>query len=164
MKPILLGGLLASIAGFLLLAVLDANDSHLRSVTDMALLGFGIGACMPTSLVLVQNAAERGDVGAATGSLLFLRSMGGAFGSTLVGALLAARFAGRMVELGVSQPIDLGALRGHHVGPALDVATRGLAQQALESGFHLAFLACAAMLGVALAICLGLRDTVLKSA
>lgn len=163
-KPILLAGLVLSIAGFLLLSVLDAGDSHLRSVLDMALLGFGIGACMPTSLVLVQNAAERGDVGAATGSLLFLRSMGGAFGSTLVGALLAARFASRMLRLGVSRPIDLSALRGHHAAAmGLDPATRALAQQALESGFHLAFLACAAMLALGLAICLGLRDTVLKS-
>ncbi len=162
-KPILLGGLALSVIGFLLLAVLDAGDSHLRSVLDMALLGFGIGACMPTSLVLVQNAAEHGDVGAATGSLLFLRSMGGAFGSTLVGALLAARFAGRLLQLGVSRPIDLSALRGGHAAIGLDPATRALAQQALESGFHLAFFACAAMLGVALAICLGLRDAVLKS-
>ena len=164
-KPILLGGLVMSIAGFVLLAMLDSGDSHLRSVFDMALLGFGIGACMPTSLVLVQNAAEHRDVGAATGGLLFLRSMGGAFGSTLVGALLAARFAGRMRQLGVERPVDLSALRGHHAaGTALDTATTGLAQQALASGFHLAFFACAAMLGVALAICLGLRDTVLKSA
>ncbi len=162
-KPILLGGLLMSVAGFLLLAMLDARDGHVRSVIDMALLGFGIGACMPTSLVLVQNAAEQGDVGAATGSLLFLRSMGGAFGSTLVGALLAARFASKLLQLGVSRPIDLSGLRGHHVATGLDAATRGLAQQALESGFHLAFFACAAMLGVALAVCLGLRDTVLKS-
>ncbi len=161
-KPILLGGLALSAAGFVLLAVLDVRDSHVRTVFDMALLGFGIGACMPTSLVLVQNAAEHGDVGAATGSLLFLRSMGGAFGSTLVGALLAARFAGRLLQLGVGRPIDLAALRGHHIATGLDAATRGLAQQALESGFHLAFFACAAMLGLALLICLGLRDTILK--
>ena len=40
-------------------------------------------------MICVQNAAERRDLGAATGCMLFLRSMGGAFGSTLVGALLA---------------------------------------------------------------------------
>ena len=161
-KPILLGGLVLSVLGFLLLAILDAGDSHLRSVIDMALLGFGIGACMPTSLVLVQNAAERRDVGAATGSLLFLRSMGGAFGSTLVGALLAGRFASRLLHLGVTRPIDLSDLRGHG-SAAIDAATRALAQRALESGFHLAFFACAAMSAVALAICVGLQDSILKS-
>ena len=77
--------------------------------------------------------------------------------------MLAARFASRMLALGVSRPIALSALRAHHAGIGLDAATRGSAQQALESGFHLAFFACAGMLGVALAICLGLRDTVLKS-
>jgi len=161
-KPILLGGLALSVLGFLLLATLDAGGGHLCSVVDMALLGIGIGSCMPTSLVLVQNAAERRDVGAATGGLLFLRSMGGAFGSTLVGALLAGRFASRLRHLGVTRPIDLSDLRGHG-GAAIDVTTRALAQRALESGFHLSFFACAAMSAVALVICVGLRDSVLKS-
>ena len=43
---------------------------------------------MPTSLVLAQNLAAAG-YGAATGLLLLLRAMGGAFGATLAGALLA---------------------------------------------------------------------------
>ena len=68
---------------------------------------------MPSSLVCVQNAAERRDIGAATGCLLFLRSMGGAFGSTLVGALLASGFAARLARLGITAHIDLGEVRQH---------------------------------------------------
>ena len=60
----------------------------------------------------VQNAAERRDVGAATGALLFLRSMGGAFGSTLVGAILVSRFADVAAGLGLPTQIDLSEVRG----------------------------------------------------
>ena len=46
----------------------------------------------------VQMAPDRQDIGAATGCLLFLRSMGGAFGSTMVGALLASGFTARLAS------------------------------------------------------------------
>jgi len=62
------------------------NTPEVLSVAYQLILGISVGVIMPTSLVATQNAAERRDVGVATGMLLFLRSMGGAFGSTLVGA------------------------------------------------------------------------------
>ena len=55
--------------------------------------------------------AERRDIGAATGCLLFLRSMGGAFGSTMVGALLASGFASHLAAIGVTAHVDLGEIR-----------------------------------------------------
>ena len=70
----------------------------------MLVAGAGIGLCQTPSLVAVQNAAERRDVGAATAALLFLRSMGAAFGSTLVGSLLASRFAARLAAGGSDIP------------------------------------------------------------
>ena len=63
-------------------------------------LGAGIGLVMPSSLVMVQNAAERRDVGVATGCLLFLRSMGGASAAPSAGALLANRFASDAARYG----------------------------------------------------------------
>jgi hypothetical protein len=135
------------------------------SVIDMLVVGFGIGITMPSSLVLVQNAAERRDVGAATGTLLFLRSMGAALGSTLVGTMLAAHFAAGLAAAGAaSAGIDLGALRGHGAsGLKLPPEMREVAMAALASGFHMAFLACAVLAAIALVTCIGLRDLPLKS-
>ena len=62
-QPVLVIGLLAAIAGCALLAALHGNGAPWVLVTAMALTGGGIGACMPTSLVMVQNAAAPGDVG-----------------------------------------------------------------------------------------------------
>jgi len=119
---------------------------------------------MPSNLLMVQNAAERRDVGIATGSLLFLRAMGSAVGSTLVGTLLASRFAAGLAAQGVTIPIDLGALRGAGARLALDPAVQAAARVALADGFRATFLACAGMTALGFLACLALRDLPLKSA
>jgi EmrB/QacA subfamily drug resistance transporter len=164
-KVIVLGGLLLSVIGYALLAVLGSGTSHLVAVLDMLVVGFGLGITMPSVLVIVQNAAERRDVGVATGTLLFLRSMGAALGSTLVGTLLAARFAAGLAASGASSAgIDLGALREHAGAQlALSPQVRAAAMAGLSGGFHIAFLACAALAGIGWLTCLGLRDLPLKS-
>ena len=164
-KILLVSGLIASIAGFGLLATLGSSSSTWLAFLAMTVVGFGIGITMPASLVVVQNAAERRDVGSATGALLFLRSMGAAFGSTLVGALLAERFSGGLAQSGASRTIDIGEMRGNATDAlnGLDPAVLAVAKHALESGFHLAFGACAIFGAVALAVCAGMRDLPLQS-
>jgi EmrB/QacA subfamily drug resistance transporter len=163
-KIILVAGLAATTIGFLLMATIGAASSRWLIALYMVVIGIGIGLCMPASLVVVQNAAERRDVGAATGGLLFLRSMGGAFGSTMVGALLTGTFDHRLRSLGIAHPIDLGTLRGAAGGPAqLDAATRAIAGVALDSGFVVAFLGCAALAAAALVVSFGMRDLPLQS-
>ncbi len=163
-KVLVLAGLALSMVGYGLLAVLGDASSHALAVVDMVVVGFGLGITMPSNLVIVQNAAERRDVGVATGTLLFLRSMGAALGSTLVGTLLAARFAAALAAAGAGHAVDLGALRGHGAAHlALTPELRAAATAGLTNGFHIAFLACAGLAAIALLTCLGLRDLPLKS-
>ena len=121
-------------------------------------LGCGIGATMPTVLITVQNAAASRDVGAATGSLLFLRSMGGAFGSTVVGTILTLKFNAGLVAMGLAA-VDLGSLRGEG-GPGLSLSQ---ARAALMPGFMVAFGLCAALMAVAILIARGMKDQPLRS-
>jgi EmrB/QacA subfamily drug resistance transporter len=163
-KIIVQGGLAASVLGFVMLVTMGPETSHALSVLYMVVLGFGIGVCMPSTLVLVQNAAEQRDVGVATGAMLFLRSMGGAFGSTLVGAVLAGQFAAGLAARGIAQTVDLGALRGPEGAHAqISPATMLVAQDALVSGFHISFAVCAVVMLCSLAMCWGLRDLPLRS-
>ena len=163
-KPIVLGGLAMATVGFALLGILGAHAGHLSSLRDMLVVGFGIGIVMPASLVMVQNAAERRDVGVATGTLLFLRAMGAALGSTLIGALLSGRFEAGLAARGVAARIDLGALREHAgAALALPAETRAAAEASLVGAFHLSFLVCAGMAGAALLFGLALADLPLQS-
>ncbi len=168
-RTILLGGLAAAAGGYALMATLGEQSSQAVIVIGMGVVGFGIGSCMPTSLVVVQNAAARRDVGTATGALLFLRSLGGAFGTTIAGSLLASRFASYVARHGQGRSVDLASLRDHAATPgghatlALEPGLREVARAGLASGFHLAFLSLALLLGAALVICLRLRDLALQS-
>jgi EmrB/QacA subfamily drug resistance transporter len=162
-KGLMLAGFAAGAVGFLLLAGVGAATSHALIALDMLVAGAGIGLCQTPSLVAVQNAAERRDVGAATAALLFLRSMGGAFGSTLVGSLLASRFAARLAAGGLGHSVTLGVLRGQGEAGRLDAAARLVAQAALVSGFHLAFLTCAVLAALGFLVTLPMRDLPLRS-
>lgn len=161
-KGVIAGGLVLATLGFVAMAVAGAGTPTWLLIAELMVIGFGLGTCMPTSMVVVQNAAERRDIGAATGALLLLRSLGSAFGSTLAGASLAAGFAAALTGSALVGRIDLGALRGHR-GPALDVAETALARAALEGAFHLGFGVCAALTGLCLIVTLLMRDVPLRS-
>ncbi len=162
-KAIVLCGLGAIVLAFAALALTTAGASLWLALPCTVLLGIGTGMTMPSVLVQVQNAAERRDVGSATGSLLFLRSMGGAFGSTVVGALLAARFGAGLLAAGVTQPVDLGSLRGGSGLAGLDAASMDVARAALANGFALGYAVCAGVLLTAFAVAAGMRDLPLRS-
>jgi hypothetical protein len=90
--------------------------------------------------------------------------MGGAFGSTLVGALLAGGFARGLTEFGITAHIDLGEVR--QSGATLPNVAPDMmphVEQALAGAFHLAFLACAAAMLVGTIVALGMRDLPLRS-
>jgi EmrB/QacA subfamily drug resistance transporter len=162
-KEIILGGLVSGCLGFVGLTATGPNSSLLLVFGSMAVVGFGIGICMPSVLVSVQNAAERRDVGTATGAILFLRSMGGAFGSTMVGALLTGIFASRLTALGYPGGGDLGALKPDGALAALGPAALQAGRVALSAGFSMAFAACALVFLVAIGIALGLRNIPLRA-
>jgi EmrB/QacA subfamily drug resistance transporter len=147
-RALIAAGVVGCIAGFALLATLGPTTPPALSVLYQLILGISVGVIMPTSLVATQNAAERRDVGVATGMLLFLRSMGGAFGSTLVGAILASRLP---VHVDLSHGGGLAHL------PAV-TSPAGLA-----GAFHLAFLVCAVLMGLACVVVLRMRDLPLRT-
>jgi MFS family permease len=88
-RPIIAAGVALAAAGFLVQALLPQGGVLAYPVIVAAVAGLGIGAVMPTSLVAAQSEAGRTEMGAATGTLLLTRAMGGAFGATIAGALLA---------------------------------------------------------------------------
>ncbi|MDE8348061.1 MAG: MDR family MFS transporter [Acidocella sp.] len=89
-KPTILVALSMCLAGLLLLASMESTTNLGLCVFYMVLLGGGIGLVQPNVTVAIQNAAERRDVGVATGSMLLFRAIGGAAGATLAGTMLLA--------------------------------------------------------------------------
>ncbi len=162
-KGIVLVGFSMGCVGFAMLATLTVTTPLWLVMLAMSVLGFGIGICMPNIMVMVQNAAERRDVGTATGAMLFLRSMGGAFGSTMVGAMLTGVFAARLAAGGYAGGADLGALKPGGTLATLGPAALSAGREALSAGFSMAFGACLLLFVVALVIAAGLRDIPLRT-
>lgn len=70
------------------LAFFAEQASALEATILLAVFGFGIGPFFPTTMVAVQNAAERRDLGAATGAIGFARALGGAVLIAVASALV----------------------------------------------------------------------------
>jgi EmrB/QacA subfamily drug resistance transporter len=101
-------GFAAMGVGFGVLSLLQGSATWVVvSMGAMVLLGFGIGAVMPTSTVAAQNAVEWTDLGAASSLILFLRSLGGAIGLAVWGAILNARLAGKVAPELLQRPRDI---------------------------------------------------------
>ena len=59
----------------------------------MFFFGAGLGLTMQVVVTAVQNSVDRKHMGVATASVTFFRSMGGAIGTALFGAILNTRLA-----------------------------------------------------------------------
>lgn len=81
---VLVSGLLLSSLCAALLACSPIFSPMLLS----GIFGFSLSMISPTTLMAAQSLAKPPEIGIATGILLLLRSMGGAFGVTLAGVLL----------------------------------------------------------------------------
>ena len=76
-----------------LLSHLDAGTPIVVVDAYMVVLGLGMGMVLPIITLAVQNAVPRSELGVATSAVSFFRSMGGAFGTAVFGAILSARLA-----------------------------------------------------------------------
>jgi EmrB/QacA subfamily drug resistance transporter len=89
MFPII-GGVVMVVA-MILLAQLDAHTSKIESGIYMAVLGLGMGFLMQTSMLIAQNSVDIKDLGVASSTATFARSIGGAFGVSMFGAIFNHR-------------------------------------------------------------------------
>lgn len=62
----------------------------------MVVLGAGIGMVMPVMTLAVQNAVERKNLGTATSSVTFFRSIGSSLGAAIFGAILVNRLTAHL--------------------------------------------------------------------
>jgi EmrB/QacA subfamily drug resistance transporter len=85
--------------GLFLLSRLEVDTPPGLASVYMLVLGIGIGLVMQVIILVVQNDAPRRDVGAATSTATFFRSMGGSLGVAVFGAIFASRLADELKAL-----------------------------------------------------------------
>jgi EmrB/QacA subfamily drug resistance transporter len=82
------GGAVTAV-GLFLLSRMDAHTPVWLQSLFMIVLGAGIGLIMQILTLVVQNTADYRDLGAATSGVTFFRTLGGAFGASIMGTVYA---------------------------------------------------------------------------
>ncbi|MEU1181727.1 MFS transporter [Streptomyces sp. NPDC005820] len=84
------GGVLIT-AGLGLLGTIRYDTDYWKTAVFMALLGLGVGMMMQNLVLSTQNQVEPQDLGSASSTVTFFRSLGGAMGVSALGAVMANR-------------------------------------------------------------------------
>jgi EmrB/QacA subfamily drug resistance transporter len=91
-------GTLVAAVGMALLTLLGSHTPLWQAGTYMAVLGIGVGLCMQVLVIITQNSVAMSDMGVATSSTQFFRSLGGTFGTAIFGAVLSSRLSHYLAE------------------------------------------------------------------
>ncbi|CAM3752509.1 MDR family MFS transporter [Tsukamurella ocularis] len=106
-KRFVVGGAIVMVVGFALLSTIDHLTPIWQVQVYIAIMGFGVGALMQNLVLAVQNTVSVQNIGAASSSVAFFRTFGGAIGVSALGAVLTAR---------VTELVKAGAIE-HRVLP-----------------------------------------------
>lgn len=161
-------GLLVTTVGLGLMSLMDAGTSLVVAGAFMAITGLGIGMVIQVLVVATQNAVDRRDLGVATSAATFFRSLGGAMGVAVFGAILSSRLTVTIPE----RLADAGATARTIGGPSLGTPDE-IAQmpapihEAVINGFadalHTVFLASIPFALLGFVVILFLREAPLRS-
>jgi EmrB/QacA subfamily drug resistance transporter len=135
-KPFLLAGAVLLTIGFAGLGTTGRDTSLVFLSAAMLCGGLGVGMTMQNFVLVVQNAVPLKDVGAASSTVSFFRSLGGTIGVAVLGAVLARHVAGQATG-------DVAAAYGEATG--------------------LVFLICAAVAALSIVAALLLKPVALRT-
>ncbi|WP_071129530.1 MDR family MFS transporter [Varibaculum massiliense] len=107
-KRFVVGGFVVMCLGIFLITLIDKNSPYWFCALGMFLLGAGQGASMQNLVLAVQNGVKLRDMGAATSTVTFCRSMGGAIGIQICGFVFTWEIA-RQVSEGMAKLGEKGA-------------------------------------------------------
>jgi MFS family permease len=124
-KPFLVAGAVSLTAGFAGLGLIDEHTPLVFIGIAMLLIGTGVGMTLQNFVLVVQNAVPLRDIGAASATVSFFRSLGGTIGVAVLGAVLARQVAARQVA-GDAAPAAYGAATGHIFAISAGVALLGV--------------------------------------
>ncbi|GGQ44366.1 MDR family MFS transporter [Couchioplanes azureus] len=168
-KPFIVAGTVLMVAGFAMLSTMDHLTPLPYIGTGMALVGIGVGMSMQNLVLAVQNSVALKDIGAASATVAFFRSLGGTIGVSVLGAVLAHRVTGSITSELAAAGVPAGAGGGERTSSLNLAELPGTVQHVVRAAYgdatgHVFLLAAAiAVVGVVAALLLEritLRSTV----
>ncbi len=162
--------------GILLMTRLQIDTPYWQISIYAILVGAGLGLSMQTIVIALQNAVDFRDMGVATSSNTFFRSLGSVFGTAIFGSILTNRVAHYMAsgfaDLAKTNPSSLanfdtsklaGLTNNTAVLKDFPPIIKNTALEAFVNSFHVVFYAAAPVTALGLVLALMLRETPLRT-
>jgi MFS family permease len=162
--------------GLLLMITLSTETPFWQLSIFAILIGLGLGLTMQTLVIALQNSIDFKDMGVATTSNTFFRSLGSVFGAAVFGSILTNRVTHYLqsdfANLAQTNPaamkdFDPGILESvtsnTSVLKGLPEVIQNTVLNSFVSSFHVVFMAAAPLTAIGLICALKLREQPLRS-
>jgi EmrB/QacA subfamily drug resistance transporter len=156
-RPVALSGLGLMALGFVLFSQGGANTPRSWLYAYLIVIGAGMGLTMLTLVLAMQNAVSRPQLGITTSLNQFARTIGGAVGVAIMGAVLSAGLSTHLLaaahtpgspltpKRAVALAANPDALIDHAARASMPTAFLQVLEDALSSSLHSVFWMCAAL-------------------
>jgi MFS family permease len=159
-KPFIVAGAVLLAAGFAGLGTIDHTTSLVLMSVAMLSVGLGVGMTTQNFILVVQNAVPLKDIGTASSTVAFFRSLGGTIGVSVLGAVLARQVSSRITH--DLTAAGLPAYDGSNVG-TLPPAVQEVVRAAYGDTIGLVFLICAGVAAVGILAAVLLKPVTLRT-
>ena len=162
--------------GLILMSTLNETTSFGVLSIYAILVGAGLGLSMQTIVIALQNSVDFQDMGIATSSNTFFRSLGGAFGTAIFGTIFSNRVAYYLQDnIAALQSTDPQSLTGFDPAKLEEITTntsvistlppviRETVLHSFAQTFHVVFLAAAPVTFIGFVLAFFLKEKPLQS-
>ena len=162
-RPFPIIGSILAVIGLVGLAQITGDTAYGWLVVPMILMGFGAASIFTTTSIASQNAVEFHDLGVATSTVMFFRSLGGSFGLAVFGTVLNTTIRTEIPNrIGVDPDEAAGLIRSPSEIEALPDAARQAVVDSVALGVSRIYWICAAIMVCAVFVALRLPERPLK--
>lgn len=165
-KPFPIIGTALLMLGLWLFSHLTLTTGQLEMSLWMLIIGAGLGSFMQVATLATQNSTRPADLGSATSTVTFFRSIGGSLGGAIFGTILASRLAHHIQQAlpqAADQASQLAALAGASGVGNIPSEAKQVVLQAYVSSFQDMFLYAIPFAAAAFIVALFLRETPLRT-
>lgn len=92
--------------GMYLLSLMDMSTTNLKAVTNIILVGIGLGLSLPVIMISVQNAISQKLLGVATSTVQLFRQLGGTIGVAIMGTVMNTRLEQEIAKISTNNEFN----------------------------------------------------------
>ncbi|WP_051639760.1 MDR family MFS transporter [Cellulomonas sp. URHE0023] len=160
-KKFMIAGAILLTGGMTLMGTIDYDTSFTLVSAYLVVIGLGVGMLMQNLVLAVQNTLDITEVGSGTATVAFFRTLGGALGVSVLGAVLGNKVTSLMISGLASAGIDPSLMGGGDALPDLSTLPdniRVIVEQSFGTAIAELFLVAAPIALVSLVAVLFLKE------